>query len=727
MQIIRIICLAFIIQVVFISEVLANDKQIPVLIETERGVNIKDTAAYLAEKYKGILPRYYYEEVFHGFSAVMPEMYIEELKSEKNIVGVHESQSVQTSTEQSIPFIGKPQHPKQSSLYLTGKGVKVGVIDTGLDYNHPDLKKNYKGGYDLVDQDKDPMETKGSKDKATIHGTHVAGIIAANGAMKGVAPDADLYAYRALGPGGSGTTEQVIAAIEKAVKDKMDIINLSLGDNVNGPDLPTSIALNKAVEKGIVAVVANGNDGPGIWTIGSPGTSGKAISVGASTPPMKVPYLKFVMPGPEMKLNAIAGSKAWSFDHSMLLKDGGLGRKIDFKEKDMNGHIVLMERGIIPFKKKIENAMKAGASGVVIYNNENGEFNGAVGSTVAIPAGSITKKDGLRIKQALQKQKELLATTVIKEEKDTLASFSSRGPVTRNIAVKPDIVAPGVQIVSTVPGGGYLPLQGTSMAAPHVAGACALIKQAHPDWNPDQIKSALMTTSKSLGKDHHVYEQGAGRIQVAEAVKEETFLFPSSLTFGQTKRGERYTVHLLVENKSKDLKKYYFKIPAMERFVKWNLPLGFSLSPGEKKLFDISLNLHAWKTKRALEDGYLELKEGSKNIRIPYIYAMKKPDYPIAAGFGVQQEDKEKKLKLELYLPEGADDVKFSLYDADSLLFIKDLASYEKVKEGMFRRKVPIFKIPNSFNYYIIAEVRKGRKKVVLKNLSFTKNQVQWE
>ncbi|PAF13721.1 hypothetical protein CHH61_24650, partial [Shouchella clausii] len=81
-----------------------------------------------------------------------------------------------------------------------------------------------------------------------LHGTHVAGIIAANGRIQGVAPEATIIAYRALGPGGSGTTEQVIAAIEQAIKDKVDVLNLSLGNNVNGPDLPISMALNKAVE-----------------------------------------------------------------------------------------------------------------------------------------------------------------------------------------------------------------------------------------------------------------------------------------------------------------------------------------------------------------------------------------------------------------------------------------------------------------------------------------------
>src|SRR5690625_456347 len=106
------------------------------------------------------------------------------------------------------------------------------------------------------------METDESKSSHTEHQTNVAGIIAANGNIKGVAPDADIYAYRALGPGGSGSSIQVIAAMERALKDGVDVMNLSLGNIVNGPDYPTSAAVNRAVELGMIVVIANGNNGP---------------------------------------------------------------------------------------------------------------------------------------------------------------------------------------------------------------------------------------------------------------------------------------------------------------------------------------------------------------------------------------------------------------------------------------------------------------------------------
>lgn len=204
--------------------------------------------------------------------------------------------------------------------------MKVAVIDTGIDYNHRDLQKNYQGGFDFVDQDKDPMETVAKDNSRTIHGTHVAGIIAANGKLKGVAPEASIIAYRALGPHGYGTTDQVIAAIEKSIEDQVDIVNLSLGNDVNGPDYPTSLALNRAVEEGITAVVSSGNSGPNIWTVGSPGTASKAISVGASTPPLDVKYLTLSGFQKKIPAESLFNSAPWTTIRGRI-EYAGLGEK----------------------------------------------------------------------------------------------------------------------------------------------------------------------------------------------------------------------------------------------------------------------------------------------------------------------------------------------------------------------------------------------------------------
>ena len=171
---------------------------------------------------------------------------------------------------------------------LTGKGVNIAIIDTGVDYTHPDLGGCFGagckvvGGWDFVNNDGDPMDDQG-------HGTHVAATAAGNGALKGVAPDATIYAYKVLAADGGGTTANIIAAINKAVdpngdgdfSDKLEVISLSLG-GPGDPDDPMSTAIDNAVNNGVVAVVAAGNSGPSEVTIGSPGTARKAITVGAT-------------------------------------------------------------------------------------------------------------------------------------------------------------------------------------------------------------------------------------------------------------------------------------------------------------------------------------------------------------------------------------------------------------------------------------------------------------
>ncbi len=707
---------------IFAPHSFAEDTEV-VMIETVKDKSAHQVAKELIEKYPAIKPRYYFDVVCNGFSAFVPSNLIPKLKIEESVSAILPSAPITTTiTKNSLPK-GEPHRRLKQPIQATGKGVKVGVIDTGIDYRHPDLKGNYKGGYDLVDRDKDPMETMGNSKKATIHGTHVAGIIAANGKMKGVAPEASIYAYRALGPGGYGTTDQVIAAIEKAVKDKMDIINLSLGDTMNGPDLPTSKALDKVVKKGIVAVVANGNDGPGIWTVGSPGTSDGAISVGASSDAGKSKRLNFAK-WSDIGFQLTAGSPEWDFSHSMLLVYVGLGKKENYKKIDVKNKIVLVERGVISFKDKAKNAMNAGALGVIIFNNEPGELSASLEMNSKIPVITVLQKDGQKIKQALESG-PITCRTIDLEEKEKLASFSSRGPVIHSIAIKPDVVAPGVRIESTIPGGKYLALQGTSMAAPYVAGVCALIKEVHPDWNPEKIKSALMTSAMPLKNDkdemYHTFEQGAGRVNMKDALQEDTFLAPSSVTFGMATKGRVYKASIVVENRSRSKKHYYFSIPRKERFMTWKLPLAFDLEGGQKKKLEVQLELDNFKEKSELEDGYLYLNEAGRNKvrKIPYIFAMTQPEYPIAEGLEIVQKKGERKVEISIYLPFGADSVRFTLYNSDSLLYIQDLAEKKDIKRGVLKLNITIPEnIPSNY-YEIVTEVEKDHQKVVLKNTNY--------
>lgn len=600
---------------------------------------------------------------------------------------------------------------------LTGKGVTIGVIDTGIDYEHPDLRRSFSGGHDLVDGDDDPMETKGAGFRSTLHGTHVAGVIAANGRMRGMAPDAKIVAYRALGPGGSGTTEQVIAAIDEAIKDKVDILNLSLGNDVNGPDLPISLALNKAVDEGIVAVTSSGNSGPNRWTVGSPGTASKAISVGASTPPMRVPYLNATGLSEEIRLELLQGSDSWNITQSEQLVFAGLGTKEEMK--GVRDKLVLVERGKLTFTEKAKNALEAGAIGVIIYNNTKGTFFGNLEENLPIPVAAISKEAGLALKKQLVKNSMLIRMNLI-EEKDILADFSSRGPVTVTWEIKPDIVAPGVAINSTIPGG-YLPLQGTSMAAPHIAGAAALIKQAHPDWTPAEIKAAIMNTAKDIsdrdGKRYRTFEQGAGRIQLEAAINTESLIIPGSLQFGKFQLADnmhRHSAKLTVKNTGSTTKTYSFSIPKKEQGIEWELPMSFSLKTNEAKNLELAMKATPDLLKDKIHDGSLVMDDGKNKIRIPYLYVLEEPDYPRVMGFDFAPADNGKAYRYEVYLPGGADEFGIALFDPDQYRFVGFLDWGRKLEKGMVGKEIPLEKLPEEGLY--LAKVfakKKGRESTI--------------
>ncbi|GLB59061.1 S8 family serine peptidase [Cytobacillus sp. NCCP-133] len=669
--------------------------------------------------------RHVYKHAINGFSVKGKQSDLESLLKKEAVSAVSPVNTYYVHFNDNIKLIGginaRGYYDKKNQR-LTGKGVKVGVIDTGIDYNHPDLRKSYGGGHDLVDHDKDPMETKAAGGQGTLHGTHVAGIIAANGKIQGVAPEATIIAYRALGPGGSGTTEQVIAAIEQAIKDKVDVLNLSLGNNVNGPDLPISLALNKAVEKGITAVTSSGNSGPNVWTVGSPGTASKAISVGASTPTMKVPFLNIA--GRKIRLDLLQGSKDWQFDRSCEIVDGGSGRKEELRNAD--GKIVLVERGELTFTDKAVNALEAGAKGVIIFNNTKGRFFGNLERGVTIPVAALSKEEGEELR-TLAKEGSLFARTYIIEEKDILADFSSRGPVTSTWEIKPDVVAPGVAINSTIPGG-YLPLQGTSMAAPHVAGACAILKQANPDWRPDQIKAALMNTAKPLinheGKPYRTYEQGAGRIQLDKALKTGTIIIPASLQFGKFQEAERLHEHssyVTIENVSDSNESYSFSLPYKEQGINWEMPMSFQLKPGEKKKVEIKMSVDPTMVKKKIHDGNLLLIAGAEKIRIPFLYVLEEPDYPRVMGFGLGKGDKENMYRYEVYLPGGAEEFGIAMFDSESLRFMGFLDWKRNVGKGQLQQEIPADKLPGPGLYLAKVFAKKAGKEDWIETYLFVK------
>lgn len=518
-----------------------------------------------------------YKTAFNGAAITLPANQVKELlKSDAvktiykdvpfNIDPIKEEvptdvASKTTTSVDSIPYLNVDKLHKEG---ITGKDVKVGVLDTGIDYNHPDLKDAYKGGYDFVDNDNDPMETTYKDWKAsnqpesngggsyyTEHGTHVSGTIVGQNkndsevSVEGVAPDADLYMYRVLGPYGSGSSENVIAGIDKAVQDGMDVINLSLGAGINDPYYPTSTAINYAVLNGVTAVVSAGNSGPNGYTLGSPGTAAFALTVGASDVPTSLTTFEGkVAGGWSTDLVSMARSFADTFNSlegkSLELVDVGLGTLDDYKNKNVAGKIAFVQRGNFALVDKVNFAKQNGAKAVIMYNNVDGHVGYNLGESMEyIPAFSMTKKAGEELKEKIASGNTTFTFTNLKEiltGGDKLADFSSRGPVNGNFQMKPEITAPGVSVLSTVPSYianhdtpedyryAYQRMDGTSMASPFAAGVAALLIGQNPNLEPADVKSILMNTADQLNGDYSVFEVGAGRVDPYQALHTQTEL-----------------------------------------------------------------------------------------------------------------------------------------------------------------------------------------------------------
>ncbi|KUP04160.1 hypothetical protein Q75_16370 [Bacillus coahuilensis p1.1.43] len=693
-----------------------EDEMVRVIVETDSTPTYQELQEKLTP-FPSIKIGYLYHEVFNGYSLIGKRNEINEFtKGLKGVIRVTEAIQYEAHNESSIDFIGTERargYFDREGNRLTGQGIKVGVIDTGLDYEHPDIRRNYKGGRDLVDGDRFPMETKAKHGMPTFHGTHVAGVIAANGRMNGVAPGAELYAYRALGPGGYGTSDQVLAAIEGAVKDGMDVINLSLGSNVNGPDLPISVALDRAVEKGVVAVTSSGNSGPKQWTVGTPGTSELSISVGASTPPMNRPFLH-VVGLDAIELIPLLGSTPWNLKRSYEVVYGGIGKKEELSK--VRGKIALIKRGELTFFEKVVHAKEAGAVAVIIFNNTEGPFMGTMEGGYDIPSSTISKEEGERLVTRIEENKTF-AQTLYKSQEDQMAIFSSRGPVTYNWLIKPDLVAPGVEIRSTVPGG-YMNLQGTSMAAPHVAGAAAILLQAHPEWSPSDVKSALQLSSVPLTKEdgsyYSVVDQGAGRIDITKALQTETIITPATLSFGQLKEDafSYQEKEITIQNVSRETKTYTFKESGEHDFIRFELPMTFSLPPGKRKTVTLRLiKKREPEEKQELVEGRVIVLEDGKSYSLPYLFVIKEPDYPRIMGFTIVPGDNVDSLRYEVYLPGGAEEFGIALFDQKTLEFRGFIESKKQISHGLMEGEIKIPFQKQGKTYYAVGFVRyKGQE-----------------
>ena len=440
---------------------------------------------------------------------------------------------------------------------VDGSGIIISVIDTGVDFNHPDLlglglEGKIIGGYDFVDNDDMPEDVNG-------HGTQVAGIIAANGNLKGIAPNSKILMYKVSEDGESVPSQLIIKAIEKSIEDGADIINISLG--INQTNTKIDQAVNKAIRNNIFVVTAAGNFGPELNTIGSPGINPNAITVGATFNNVTSSIVStFEIEGKTFNVFPMVGTQSLTEPIISQIIFGKYGKVDDLLEDNFEGSILLVERGsdieneIVYFSDKEKNASDVGAKAIVVYNNEPGIFFGELiheyvseGYEPTIPALSVSRDDGLIIKEILQSGTKGILDVFY--HPDFVAYFSSRGPVSP-FYIKPDLVAPGAFINTTDINGNYKISSGTSFAAPHVAGTAALILQKNSELTPQELKSILMTTSEI------VYEQfddrfpievsGNGRIDVSKAINAELIIMPPNLIFDLSPANQIQTKHLKI-------------------------------------------------------------------------------------------------------------------------------------------------------------------------------------
>lgn len=477
----------------------------------------------------------------------------------------------------------------------TGAGVKVAVMDTGIDLDHQDLggdgnqaaphpfpNARVIAGVDLVgdDYDADPESANyqpvphpdAVPDDCNGHGTHVAGIVGANGTgpngAKGVAPGVQLGAYRVFGCGGSVTDDVMIAAMEAALADGMQVLNMSIGDAFNNwPGSPTAAAADALVDAGMVVVASIGNSGlDGIYSAGAPGVGDKVIGV-ASYDNTHVRQIVFKVSPDNLGIPfgvAASSPPAPTSGTMELAKTGttttlGDGCVNAPAPGTMTGKAVLIRRGSPPggptcgFYNKAINAQNAGAAAVVLYNNVAGPLSPTVAGSppVTIPVVAISAADGAILDARIAAGPTTLTWgteqgTFPNPTGGLISSFSSYG-VTATLDLKPDLGAPGGLIRSTYPleKSGYATISGTSMASPHVAGAAALLRQARPtlaaagfrDVLQNSADPALWSGNTTLGLLEIVHRQGAGMVDIDDAIASKTTISPGKLSLGEGSGG----------------------------------------------------------------------------------------------------------------------------------------------------------------------------------------------
>jgi subtilisin family serine protease len=551
--------------------------------------------------------RHAYSSLFNGFSIEATDAeraaigHMDGVKAVWPVLAVPMPDGVEADPELANAIQMTGADIAQNELRLTGEGVKVAVMDTGIDYDHAALggsgtdedpdsddgvlpsdgnfpNSRVATGWDFVGNsfnastsspsyqptphpDNDPDDCQG-------HGTHVSGIVGANGAVKGVAPGVTFGAYRVFGCEGSTTADIMLAAMERALADDMDILNMSIGSAfMTWPQYPTAAGADRLVRLGMVVVASIGNSGAdGVWSAGAPGVGRKVIGV-ASVDNTKLLVRSFTISPDNKTIGYLIGSGSATVPTSGTFPMARTGTKTSTADActalpagSLTGKVGLVRRGGCDFVVKEANARDAGAVAVVLYNNQN---TGLITPAAIpdLPVVFINRVDGELIDDRLAAGPvDLTWTDQLTDTPNPTAgqasSFTSYG-LTAELDVKPDVSAPGGFIRSTYPleKGGFATISGTSMASPHTAGAAALILEARPDTNPSLMRTLLQNSADpyrwfgSAAFLEPVHRQGAGLIDIDDTILSTTTVEPGKLALGESEAGPQ-TRTLTVGNRS---------------------------------------------------------------------------------------------------------------------------------------------------------------------------------
>jgi subtilisin family serine protease len=604
---------------------------------------VKSYTAQLQEQQEQVISRaggnidkiYSYVYGLNGFAARMSAADAHKLEHRPEVKAVWEDEIRPMATSHSASFLElyDATNGLRGAAGLTGAGIVIGIIDSGVYPEHPALKdtkeadrprlcqgswadssllgrwlcRRYRRAPDQVLFEEpedwngscqtgtrfaetdcnnkligarwfvdgaqssgliDPGEVLSARD-VDGHGTHTATTAAGNrtdasifgtsvGRVEGMASGARIAVYKAcwLRPGdqrASCNTSDLAMAIDAAVADGVDVINYSVGSSMLQISAPDDLSMMAAAKAGVVSVVAAGNEGPNLGTIGSPAGGPWVITAAAASRDgqFSVEAMQVLSPPSIATKYAVKEANFTPpladndpIENTLVLVDddddsGGDGTTSDACEPlingdEIDGKIAFIQRGGgCGFDTKISNAEDAGAIAVLVYSIAGDAIiMGGSSALVNIPALMIGQADGNLIISEMDAgnaievvlDKGLLLTE--SETGNIMASFSGRGPGPVNDIMKPDVTAPGVNIlagftadaVNATPNETFAYLSGTSMATPHVAGIAALLLEAHPEWSPAAVKSALMTSSRqdliqSDGEGQaHPFEFGAGHI-----------------------------------------------------------------------------------------------------------------------------------------------------------------------------------------------------------------------